>query len=240
MKSLSAIILLMLFGISSPTAGAANHGQVQGEASDAEHADAEEQELLDAFNPLTELAGPLGMRFSTVIITDADATDSPMQMGYKDGICKLVIQVRNNPTYRRMLATEGKYSRQTKLRAMLTHEMGHCYRYFFREGASHPHGTESLAGSPTGASQLTLASDHDDELAADLFALAWSAAYNPQEFDDVYAFLQELRFSLLPADTAGLYASRDELAWGLQLSPATGPLNPKALPQLALLFLATP
>jgi hypothetical protein len=238
MKSLSAIMLLMLLGNPFPAASAGNHGQVQGEASAAEHADAQEQELLDAFYPLTEVAGPLGMRFSTVIITDADVTDSPMQMGYKDGICKLVIQVRNNPTYRRMFATEGKYSRQTKLRAMLTHEMGHCYRYFFRGGASRPQGTESLAGA--GARHLTLASDHDDELAADLFALAWSAAYNPQEFDDVYAFLQELRFTLLPADTAGLYASRDELAWGLQLSPATGPLNPKALPRLALLFLATP
>jgi hypothetical protein len=136
-----------------------------------------------------------------------------------------------------MLATGGRYARATMLRTLLAHEMGHCYRDFFRAAARPAPAMASFSAGAAAARGRRDDNEHDNELSADLFALAWTAAYSPGEFDLAYAYLREMRFTLLPADTTGRYASPDELAAGWKLRPSATPLDPRVLPRLALLFL---
>jgi hypothetical protein len=79
---------------------------------------------------------------------------------------------------------------------------------------------------------LTQQELHDDEVRADLFSIAWAAVYNPQEFDDVYNYLWELRFEL-SEDTDHAFANETEFAQGLKFRPAPGHGNTALLVSVA-------
>jgi hypothetical protein len=147
---------------------------------------------------MTALADPLGIRFRTRMVIDAQDGDSPVAMGYEDGTCTLVVRVRGNSLYQRLILARDGRPRDLKLRAILAHEMGHCFRHFFASGAR----------AAPGSADRRQRRDSEDQ--ADLFALAWAAIYNPAEYDEVRAYLIEVRSDLC-ADRTGYYGGRREL-----------------------------
>jgi hypothetical protein len=191
----------------------------------------DEQEVVDEFSSMAALASPLGIPLKVLVLADMDDEQSPMSMGYRDGICTLFVRVRNNSLYRTLLLAHDGHAKLLKLRSILGHEMGHCFRHYFAD-----HGAQSRAVAPAPAGANPVESDrqerHESEVQADLFALAWASIYNPAEYDEVYAYLQEIR-SRLCVDRSGRYARRQELEEGLNYLPAPGSADPRLLVRIA-------
>lgn len=179
---------------------------------------ADEQEIATEFSAMTALADPLGIRFRTRMVIDAQDGDNPVAMGYEDGTCTLVVRVRGNSLYQRLILARDGHPRDLKLRAILAHEMGHCFRHFFARGARAAPGSADRVAeraaepapdrTPDAAADRRQRRDSEDQ--ADLFALAWAAIYNPGEADEVRAYLIEVRKDLC-ADRSGRYGGRREL-----------------------------
>jgi hypothetical protein len=112
----------------------------------------------------------------------------------------------------------------TKPHTILGHELGHCFTRYLEEQDARARG-QFLP--PLSKEEL-----HDDEVRADLFSMAWAAVYNPEEFDEVYDYLWELRFEL-SEDRAHAFASKTEFTEGLKFKPAWGHGNPGLLVDVA-------
>ena len=214
MKRLFAATLLSTMSLSPSWAAVAADGNLL----------ADEQEVIDVFRPMIRVAEASGMTIRVVVDASAARGASPAYMAYKDGGCSLILALRDNVNYQAVLATRGSYSRKAKLRAMLAHELGHCFtRYFEARNA----GARGLPLPPLTREEL-----HDDEVRADLFSMAWAAVYNPEEFDEVYNYLWELRFEL-SEDRTHAFASKAEFEQGLKFGPGWGYGNPGLLVEIA-------
>jgi hypothetical protein len=222
MKILAASLLTGVLCFLAPCAGA------------SERLTDDEQEVIDEFSSMATLAAPLGIGFKVLVIADTEDDGSPMSMGYRDGTCTLVLRVRNNTLYRTLLLARDGHAKPLKLRSILAHEMGHCFRRFFADhGPASPAETQAPLGLTAGYLAVSDKKErHDSEVQADLFALAWASIYNPAEYDEVYAYLQEIRFRLC-VDKSGRYARRHELEQGLSDLPAPGSADPRLLVRLA-------
>ena len=189
-----------------------------------ENVSPDEQEVVDLFRPMIRMAEPTGMSIRIVVDSGAARGASPAYMVYKDGGCSLILALRDNVNYQAVLATRGHYSRKAKLHAILGHELGHCFTRYFEERDARARG-QSLP-------PLTREELHDDEVRADLFSMAWAAVYNPEEFDEVYNYLWELRFEL-SEDRNHAFADKAEFTQGLKFRPAWGYGNPGLLVEVA-------
>jgi len=214
MRGVPATLLCALFGLCAPTLALA------GDLTP----NPQEQELVAMFSQMAGLADSSGIAFRVTIDTSPAREPSPTYMSYRDEVCSLTVSVRANANYQAVLATQGAYSRQAKLRAILGHEMGHCYTRFLEEQGAKASGVTLVP--------LTPQEERDDEVRADLFAMAWAAVYNPQEFDEVYRYLQELR-SDMSADAGRFFATSEELAQGLDFKKAQGAADPQLLAEVA-------
>jgi hypothetical protein len=187
----------------------------------------DEHEMIDLFLPMTHRVSYAGMTFKVVVVTDDSGDESPVVTSYLFGTCSLFVQLRGNTLYPVLMGSHDPYPRRTKLRAILAHEIGHCFQYTEVDRTAIVQGKKGI--SPTDI--RSEADWHEDEVRADLFALAWAAVYNPKEFDAVYGYLRELRLELglnLPR-----YATGEELAQGLKFKPASGAANPSLLKAVA-------
>lgn len=186
----------------------------------------DEQEIIDLFLPMTHRVRHAGMTFKVVVVTDDSGDESPVLTSYLFGTCSLLVQLRGNTLYPVLIGSHDPYPRRVKLHAILAHEIGHCFQYTEADRSAIVQGKGGL--NPTDV--RSEADRHEEEVRADLFALAWAAVYNPREFDAVYGYLRELRLELVPNLTR--YASGEELAQGLKFklnSEAAGPSLLKAV-----------
>ena len=184
----------------------------------------DEQEVVDLFRPMIQLAEPTGMIIRVVVDANTVNGPSPAYMAYRDGVCSLILALRDNVNYQALLAAGNDYSRKAKLHTILGHELGHCFTRYLEERDAGARG-QSLPA-------LTREELHDDEVRADLFSMAWAAVYYPEEFDDIYNYLWELRFEL-SEDKAHAFASKAEFAQGLKFKPVSGRGNPAVLVRVA-------
>lgn len=168
---------------------------------------ADERQIAAEFSAMAAVAGPLGITFRTVVVDDVRDGDTPLALGYEDGTCTLVVQVRDNALYKALVLARDGRPKEVKLRAILAHEMGHCFRHYFDNA---PAGN---ADAPAVSARAHLRERHESEVQADRFALAWTAIYRPEEYDDVLAYLRTLRSSLC-VDRSGTYARVQELDTG--------------------------
>jgi hypothetical protein len=187
----------------------------------------DEHEIIDLFLPMTHRVSHAGMTFKVVVVTDDSGDESPVVTSYLFGTCTLQVQLRANALYPLLMGSHDPYPRGTKLRAILAHEIGHCFQYIEADRTAIVQGKKGL--SPTDI--RSEADRHEDEVRADLFALAWAAVYNPKEFDATYGYLRELRLELVP--NLPRYATGEELAQGLQFKPARGGASPSLLKAVA-------
>jgi hypothetical protein len=187
-------------------------------ASGYAHADtlqpnADEREILEEFSNMAALARPLGIAFETLVADDAQEGNSPMAMGFDAGTCTLVVRIRNNPLYKALVMAQDGHSKALKLRAILAHEMGHCFRHYFRQGDMEP-------AQPVSA-RARMRARRESEVQADRFALAWTAIYRSEDYDGVLEYLQKMR-STLCVDRAGGYARPGELTDSASYKGGTG------------------
>jgi hypothetical protein len=182
----------------------------------------DERELIGVFLPMTRLARPAGMSFKIVVVTDPSGDESPTLLSYWGGTCILILQLRGNSLYPALLGKHDGFPRKAKLRAILAHEIGHCFQYTEADRIAIVQGKTFIVHDQRSENEK-----HEDEVRADLLALAWAAVYKPQEFGDVYGYLCELRFQI--ARNEARYASREELARGLMFKPASGAASPRLL-----------
>jgi hypothetical protein len=182
----------------------------------------DERELIGVFLPMARLTRPAGMFFKIVVLTDPGGDESPALLSYWAGTCTLILQLRGSSLYPALLGKHDGFPRKAKLRAILAHEIGHCFQYTQADRLAVEEGRPPIMKDERSENQK-----HEDEVRADLFALAWAAVYEPQEFGDVYGFLCELRFQV--ARDESRYASREELARGLIFKPASGAASPRLL-----------
>jgi len=169
---------------------------------------ADERQVVGEFSAMAAVARPLGIAFRTLVADDVQDGATPMAMGYDAGTCTLVVQIRNNSLYRTLVLAHDGHPKELKLRAILAHEMGHCFRRYF--------GTPATDAWQAPGERARARARHESEVQADRFALAWTAIYNPSEYDDVLAYLQTMR-STLWADKSGHYARARELDAGVQV-----------------------
>jgi hypothetical protein len=186
----------------------------------------DERELVGVFLPMAGLARTAGTSFKIVVVTDPSGDESPTLLSYWNGTCKLILQLRGNPMYAALLDRRDGFPRKAKLHAILAHEIGHCFQYTEADRNAVLEGKAFIMSDGRDENEK-----HQDEVRADLFALAWAAVYNPQEFDDVYRYLCELRFQIHRDDAR--YASREELARGLMFKPSSGAASPLLLKRVA-------
>jgi hypothetical protein len=214
MKTLFAATLFVAISLSSTLATVAAD----------ENLTPDEKEVIDLFRPMIQLAEPTGMTIRVVVDANTTNGPSPAYMAYRDGVCSLILALRGNVNYWALLAAGDDYPRKAKLHTMLGHELGHCFTRYLEEQDARARGQFLPA--------LTSEELHDDEVRADLFSMAWAAVYYPEEFDDVYNYLWELRFEL-SEDKAHAFASKAEFAQGLKFKPVRGHGDPAVLVRVA-------
>lgn len=151
----------------------------------------------------------LQLPLDIIVQPQARATDVPLALGYQDGRCKLVLSLRGNPHGDDVLKGVPAEQQGWMIEAMMSHEIGHCWRY--AQGAWHslPTGFEASADR----SELALQESRREEAYADLVALAWIAQRQPQRYGAVLAWMQQVR-----QGAAGVPGSHTTLLW-LQQAP---------------------
>jgi hypothetical protein len=89
MKPLFAATLFAAISLSSPLATVAAD----------ENLTPDEQEVIDLFRPMIRLAEPTGMTIRVVVDANTANGPSPAYMVYKDGVCSLILALRDNANY---------------------------------------------------------------------------------------------------------------------------------------------
>jgi hypothetical protein len=200
----AATALLAGFALAAPAADGAD-----GEAA----IPADERLFLETYADMAQLAAPLGIDFREQVRPEAEDGASPVSLAYERGRCTLVLRVRGNSMVPHLLDARDELPRALKVRALVAHELGHCFQHVF---------------APPGLDPGTRQARHDAEVQADLFALAWTAIYNPEEYDGVYAYLVEMR-AALSVDPSGRHARPAELDAGRDMKSALRRADGQAL-----------
>ncbi|MYN09102.1 hypothetical protein [Pseudoduganella aquatica] len=137
----------------------------------------------------------------------------PLAMGFDGGRCKLVLTMRGNPAAEDVLQALPAAQRALMIEAMTAHEVAHCWRY--AQGAWHsvPSGFQQRtpeAALPPEIQKLSqeLRDTRREEGYADLVALAWMRGAHPEQYGQVYAWLQQVR-----AAQPDSHVSHDTGAW---------------------------
>jgi hypothetical protein len=143
----------------------------------------------------------------------AGPSDVPLAMGFQDGRCKLVLTMRGNPNTEAILAHVPAEQRTVVIEAMTAHELGHCWRYMQGNLPSLPTGfveaSDNLTESKTHhETQLAISKTRREEGFADLVALAWTQRHHPEQYAEVFAWLEQERHN---PPVAG--DSHDTLIW---------------------------
>ena len=183
----------------------------------------EENEYIEALTPLAEIAQEQGFKVRVAVVATKSSHLSRVFMTYKDGQCVFGINVRKNTAGLDPLSVKGGFDRKLMLRAVLAHEMGHCYH-------------AALSARELSADAFSIASaqedKHEGELRADLFALAWTAVYHPEDFSQTMAYFKAIR-NLGTQQGFSVYPEPEELTRAWAYRAKEGNANPDILVSLA-------
>jgi hypothetical protein len=166
-----------------------------------------EMRWLKAASPVLAYAQRIKLPIDIIVQPQARANDVPLAMGFMDGRCKLVLSMRGNPDAEKVLEQVPQAERTVLMEAMAAHEVGHCWRYAQGSWQTLPAGfTETAAAQQE--DQAALRSNRREEGFADMVALAWTKRFHPERYDQVYAWLANVR-SLHTVEGGG----HDTRAW---------------------------
>jgi ADP-ribose pyrophosphatase YjhB (NUDIX family) len=158
---------------------------------------AQEIRWLAAAGPVLAYSQGLKLPIDIIVQPQAGPNDVPFAMGFNGKRCKLVLSMRGNPQVETILEQVPEAERALLIEAMTAHEVGHCWRYV--KGAWHalPAGFvetgEERADDATLAEAKAMRESRREEGFADLVALAWIARNHPDNYAQVYGWLESVR-----------------------------------------------
>jgi len=141
----------------------------------------EETEYIEAFTPIAEIAQEQGFAIKVAVISHKSKNLTKVFSTFKDNQCIFGINIRSNTSNFDPMDIKDNISRRVMLQAILAHEMGHCYQ-------------DTLESKDEQLLKINNANgQHERELRADLFAIAWTAVYHPEDFAETIAYLKKIR-----------------------------------------------
>lgn len=175
-----------------------------------------ETRWLQAGSPVLAYAKQqLKLPIDIVVQPQAGPNDVPLAMGFADGRCKLVFSMRGNPQAEEVLSGVPATQHKVLIEAMTAHEVGHCWRQ--AQGSWHalPAGfveapLEQLASPELQELSKQMRDTRREEAFSDLVALAWTQRANAAQYQQVHAWLMQVRQPLA-------HGSHNTRAW-LQLA----------------------
>ncbi len=184
-----------------------------------------EQKWLTAAWPVIVYAKALQLPLDVIVHPEMKANDVPLAMGYDKGRCKLVLSLRDNPQAEATLAGVDASRHRLLIETMAAHEVGHCWRYAQGKWHTLPAGFDKARDKPVTANTAQAKSpaireERHEEAFADLFGLAWVLHFHPEQYPQVYAWLQAQR-----NDPSLPGSSHDTLAW-VKLAQDRGHFEP--------------
>lgn len=163
---------------------------------------AQEVRWLRAAAPVLAYTQTLQLPVDITVQPQARPSDVALAMGFADGRCKLVLSLRGNPDAERVFAGVPADQQDLLIETMAAHELGHCWRYARHAWHVFPAGfvpTQPGAGDEAA---------RREEAYADLVALAWIQSRHPARYQQVYAWMRDVR-----ASTPWSGGSHDTGAW---------------------------
>ena len=157
-----------------------------------------EERWLQAAAPVLSYAQQLKLPIDIVVQPRPRANDVPLAMGYDKGRCKLVLTLRGNPQAESVLDGVPDAQRGELIEAMTAHEVAHCWRHVRGAWNALPAGFGEVGEEHAASSELLAASKamreaRREEAYADLAALAWTRARNPEAYGRVHAWFEAVR-----------------------------------------------
>ena len=131
---------------------------------------------------------------------------SPMEVEVRSGQCLLQLRTLGHPVVPLLLAKAAPENRRWWMRAMVAHEIAHCWRWQNDTSALHQlaHLTGHAGTDPRAARQAARQRQREEAF-ADVAALAWVWRVAPSQFGPMLEAFQrlrsDLRLSVGPHDT---------------------------------------
>ena len=150
---------------------------------------------LNAADPVLSFAAEQGLNVDIVVQPTSTANDVPLAMGVKNGRCKLILSMRDNPDAEATLAGVSETNHTLLIETMVAHELAHCWRFAQGQWHQWPAGfTEVPSENRESAdSQQSMWATQREEAFADLVALAWVGFAHPGNYAQVHAWLEHIR-----------------------------------------------
>ena len=181
----------------------------------------EEKEYIAAFTPIAEIAQDSGISVRVAIIGNYSPKLTKVFMTYKDGQCVLGLNLRHDRTHFDPLDVDAPgVDRRQMLNTVLAHEMGHCF-------------AATAAKIPNPKKEVSVEVHHEEERNADLFALAWIAIYNPEDFQAAMMYLKTIRGAMVKSLPDYNGATPSELAGAVRFKNTDLKSKPDFLTKVA-------
>ncbi len=162
-----------------------------------------ENRWVAAAAPVIGFAQTQKLPLDIIVLPQAQAGDSPLALGLRDGRCKLVLAMRGNPAVANTEAAIPAGLFDVVVEAMAAHELAHCWRHVQGAWATLPGGAAEIAGAPDSqavgetaemaAMAQSMREARREEGFADLVALAWTWRQHPELYLQVHAWLSRVR-----------------------------------------------
>lgn len=172
-----------------------------------------ETKWLSAGSPVLDYADEQNLPVDIVVQTQSKSGDAPLALGVADGRCKLVLSMRGSPDAESILKDVKPSQVNTVIEAMFAHEIGHCWRYMHGVWHKLPAGFVEIGQDISDSKELLkerqeMRETRREEGFADLVGLAWTLHKHPEQYGQVYAWLQQAR-----ADQPVKGSYHDTRAW---------------------------
>ena len=157
-----------------------------------------ETRWLNAGSAVLTYARQIKLPLDIIVQPEARPGDVPFAMGFDGGRCKLVLSMRGNPQAEDILETVPQELRAVMIEAMTAHEIGHCWRYAQGDWHVLPDGMVEEGTQTADNPQLLIDARKQrqtrrEEGFSDLVALAWTQLRHPGKYQQVYAWLEQVR-----------------------------------------------
>lgn len=153
---------------------------------------------LSAATPVLSYAKQQKLPLDVIVQPQPTPGSSPIAMGFVDGRCKLVLSMRGNPKADAALRDVPAGLRGAVIETMTAHEVGHCWRHVHGAWNSLPAGFSEVPVTDDGDAEgerlrRDMRATRREEGFADLVGLAWTLRQRPQQYAEVYRWLEQQR-----------------------------------------------
>lgn len=160
----------------------------------------EEAAWLAAAAPVLAYAQRHQLPIDIVVQPQPTPGQSPIALAFVERRCKLVLSMRGNPEAQALLRSAGDDAalRGAALEAMTAHEIGHCWRHVHGAWHTGPSHFSNAPGESADAAEhqrqrRDMEATRREEGFADLVGLAWTLRARPQQYAQVFRWLERQR-----------------------------------------------